>query len=78
MFYLFSFSETRCPKLPTVRYATVTPPECATQPMRFYSSCRFDCPDGYFTEVTGPLVSTVLMCQLNGAWDAGVPRCHGK
>ena len=78
MFYLFSFSETRCLKLPTVRYATVTPPECVTQPMRFYSSCRFDCPDGYFMDVTGREVSRVLECDLSGKWDGDVPRCHGK
>ena len=47
--------------------------------MRFNSSCKFICPDGFTTDVTAPqITSRVLTCQLTGAWDAQAPQCHGK
>ncbi|CAH3177233.1 unnamed protein product [Porites lobata] len=71
--------EIRCPKLPSVKYATVVPSICGDQSMKFYSSCTFLCPDGFTTEVAAPhIASRVLTCQLNGAWDVQVPQCHGK
>ena len=80
--YLYSYSLSLlaiyCPKLSLVKFATVQPPECVTQPIKFGRSCQFRCPDGYFTDDELHETKAYLGCLHNGTWDFQVPNCVGK
>ena len=80
--YLYSYSLSLlaiyCPKLSLVKFATVQPPECVTQPIKFGRTCQFRCPDGYFTDDDLHETTAYFGCLHNGTWDVQVPNCVGK
>ena len=77
-FYSLYFLAIHCPKLSTVKFATVHPPECVTQPIKSGRTCQFRCPDGYFTDDELHGSTAYIRCLYNGTWDVQVPSCVGK